>query len=355
MPDGEAAPRPLPASRCALGIDVGGTAIKAVVCDARGGLLSSLERPTPRSLEGLTHEVGWAVAELRDRISRGRVHHCAESGGAGGRPVVLADLVPSVGVAVPGIVRESEGMAVASVNLGWRDVPMRDRMEEGLGLPVVLSHDVRAGAWAESHWGAGGPDCLYLAVGTGIASVLMLGGSPVDGGGWAGEVGLIPLPDPDRPGSGVRLESIASASAMALRYAATLPGGISGPPGLRARSQGSLGVLRAMEAGDERATRIWGTALDALADLIATGACLLGPLDVVIGGGLMRAGQEHFFAPLRQRVSQRLELVPAPRVLPAALGSWSQALGSAGRAMAAAPRAQAAPDRGEDAPRPGGG
>ncbi|BDA65259.1 ROK family protein [Actinomyces capricornis] len=355
MPDGEAAPQPIPVPCCALGVDVGGTAIKAVVCDARGSLLSSLELPTPRTLVGLRQEVGRVVAELRGRISAGQVHHGARDGGASGPPVVLEDLAPSVGVAVPGIVRESEGIAVNSVNLGWRDVPMRDHMEDELGLPVVLSHDVRAGAWAESRWGAGGPDCLYLAIGTGIASVLMLGGSPVDGDGWAGEVGLMLVPDPDRPGADAHLESIASASAMALRYAATLPGGADEPAGLRARSEGSLGVLRAMEAGDERAARIWGTALDALADLIATGACLLGPLDVVIGGGLMRAGQEHFFAPLRERVAQRLELVPAPRVLPAALGSWSQALGSAGRAMAAAPRAQAAPGRMPDAPRAGDG
>ncbi|RRD25630.1 ROK family protein [Actinomyces bowdenii] len=353
--DGGPAPRALPASRCALGIDVGGTAIKAVLCDARGALLSSLERPTPRDLAGLKTEVGRAVAELRGRIRSGQVRHRGEDGGAGGPVVDQEDLVPPVGLAVPGIVREPEGIAVHSANLGWRDLPMRDLMEEELGLPVVLSHDVRAGAWAEGRWGAGGTDFLYLAIGTGIASVLVLNGSPVDGGGWAGEVGLMPVPDPDHPGASARLESVASASAMARRRAAALPGGLEGAPGRAVLCEGSLGVLRAMEAGDERAARVWGTALDALAGLITTGALLLGPLDVVIGGGLARAGQERLLTPLRQRVSRRLELVPVPRVLPAALGPWSQALGSAGRAMAAHRGARAAAGRGPGAPRPGGG
>lgn len=347
-------------TRCALGIDVGGTAIKAVISDARGRRLACLERPTPHSLVGLTRQVERIVDELRERVGAGQVSRAPESpestaasrsdgapAGDGGR-LGLEDLVSAVGVDVPGIVDEEEGLAVWSVNLGWRDLPMRDHMEKALGVPVVLSHDVRAGAWAESRWGAGGPDCLYLAVGTGIASALILGGSPVVGGGWAGEVGQMRVPDPDYPGFTAPMESVASASAMARRYAATLPGGAASPQGGRALAEGSLGVLRAMAAGDARARRVWETSLDALADVIAGGACMLGPVDVVVGGGLMRAGQERFFAPLHERVSSRLEHLRVPRVLPAALGSWAQALGSAGRALEAdrQPVADSAANRG---------
>lgn len=321
--------------RCALGIDVGGTSIKAVICGAGGERLSSLERPTPRSLAGLRREVARAARDLRGRIEAGRVRRPEGAAGAAGAVVRPQDLVGTVGVAVPGLVCEEEGIAVHSANLGWRDLPMRRHMEEELGAPVRLSHDVRAGAWAESRWGAGGPDCLYLAIGTGIAAVLMLHGSPAVESRWAGEVGQMVVPDPDAPGRTAPLESIASARAMGVRYASALPGGATTPEGQAIIAEGSLAVLRAMEAGDDRARSVWDTALDALAVLIASGVCLLGPVDVVVGGGLMRAGQERLLAPLRERVAAHLGVVPPARILPSAMGPWAQALGSAGRALEA--------------------
>ena len=65
-----------------------------------------------------------------------------------------------------------------------------------------------------------------------------------------------------------------------------------------------------MRSGDREARRVWDTGLDALADLIACGAGLLGPLDVVVSSDLTRAGEAVFLEPLRlQSVLDRKSVV----------------------------------------------
>lgn len=309
-------------ARYAVGVDVGGTAIKTVLADAAGRALLQREDPTPRGVEPLLEAVRQLVAEVEAAVAAGTVAD-------GPEPVRPEQVAPTVGVDVPGIVDESTGTAVLSVNLGWQDVPMARLLSEALGRPVSLGHDVRSGAWAEARWGAGSSSCMYLALGTGVAAVFIIDGRPVVSGGWAGEVGQALVPDPDRPGRLERFEAVASAGALARRLAATRE------PGRRqeVEAAGALGVQIAMEAGDREAQRVWDTALDAQAEVIARSVCMLGPLDVVIGGGLMKAGRRLLFEPLTERVSRLLTVSPVPRVVPAALGAWAQALGSAGRAL----------------------
>ncbi|WP_194947901.1 ROK family protein [Actinomyces trachealis] len=309
-------------ARYAIGVDVGGTAIKTVLADTAGRALFRQEIPTPKGVEPLLEAVVKAVATIERQVSVGQVDD-------GEIVVTPADICRTVGVGVPGIVDESKGLAILSVNLGWQDVPMAQRMEEALGRPVSLGHDVRSGAWAEARWGAGSDNCMYLALGTGIAAVFILDGRPIVSGGWAGEIGQALVPDPDNPGQLERFEAVASAGALAQRLAATRA------PKDRddVVAAGALGVQVALEVGDPLARRVWDTALDAQAEVIARAVCMLGPLDVVIGGGLMKAGEKLLFEPLTERVSKLLTVSPVPRIVPAALGSWAQALGSAGRAL----------------------
>ena len=75
-----------------------------------------------------------------------------------------------VGVCVPGIIDEEHGIGIFSANLGWKDAPLSEKLSNALGSFVPLGHDVRSGALAEALWGVRRPSCLYVAVGTGIAS-----------------------------------------------------------------------------------------------------------------------------------------------------------------------------------------
>lgn len=276
----------------AIGIDVGGTTIKVCLVAPDGRRLGEHRVPTPRGVTEL-------VAEVAEQVTRVRREHPGSHG---------------VGVVVPGVVDEATGTAVHSVNLGWRDVPMRDLLCVALGEPVAFGHDVRAGALAEARWGAGAPDMLYVPVGTGIAAAVVLGGRTV-GGPLTGEIGQLLVPD---DGALVPLEQVASAAAVARRF------------GRRTGTEvaGAAAVAERARAGDPRAREVIEGAMTVLGDALATSVALLGPVRIVVGGGLAGAG-ELVLAPLRAALARRLTLTPVPEVVVATLGSWSQALGAA--------------------------
>ncbi|MET8546912.1 ROK family protein, partial [Kitasatospora sp. NPDC004799] len=230
----------------------------------------------------------------------------------------------AAGIAVPGLVDEAGGTAVLAANLGWRDLPVRRRAEEHLDLPVAFGHDVRAGGLAESRLGAG-RGCAHFAfvpVGTGIAAALVLDGRPVTGGrGFAGELGhLVVRPGGEPCGCGNRgcVETLASASAIARRYAEA-----SGE-----RRTTAEDVLARAAAGDRLAGRIRTEAVEALADGLAALTVLLDPERLVVGGGLAHAG-EAYLAPLRTALAARLPFRPAPPLVAAELGHRAGSLGAA--------------------------
>lgn len=340
----------------AIGVDVSADAVTAVVADGRGSVISSVERPVPRQCRAdadrLAQEIGSAIqslcAGLADDLS-------GEVSGA-------AALV--VGVSVPGVVDENEGRVRRSETLGLQDAPLASLVRRSLssqasgspglsgGLEVRLYQDAGCGAWAESQWGAAGRNCLYLAVGERISSAVLLGGAPVLGEGWAGQVGRILVPDPDWSGERARLEDVASVCAMVRRHTAgmlddsadSLGSGSAAPePGgcedasdesFAQCATGLESLLGAIASGDREARRVWDTGLDCLAELIAQGVGLLGPLDVVVNSELMRADEAAFLEPLRGRVADLVGDLPAPRLVAARLGATAPALGAAGRALA---------------------
>ncbi|TDE92556.1 ROK family protein [Occultella glacieicola] len=278
----------------AVAVDVGGTTIKAGRVDATGQLTRARRVPTPRDIPALVEAIGTLVREL------------AEPGDA-------------VGVVVPGIVDEATGTAVLSVNLGWRDVPLRTLLVEDLGRDVTFGHDVRAGALAESVWGVGG-DLLFVPVGTGIAAALVLDGR-VRGTGWAGEIGMLTVSDPDGGGP-VVLESVASAAGIARRYAARAGVAVDGADA----------VVEAADGGDLDAIAVLGDGMDALGPALADAVALLGPVPIVVGGGLAGGG-ESVFGPLREAITRRLGERPASGVIAARLGPWAGCLGAGAFAM----------------------
>lgn len=288
---------------CAIGIDVGGTTTKVGVMGLDRSLASCVELPTPRDVTGL-------VRLLSAQVHRLRALH--------------GDATP-VGVVVPGVVDEAAGTVLHSANLGWHDVPARELISCEIG-PCAFGHDVRAGALAESHHGVGHKDLLFVPIGTGIAAALVLDGVAW-GTPWTGEIGQSLVPDPDS-GSPVPLEQIASAAALARRYAARSP---TFPAGSGARH-----VVELLEVGDDNAALVFGQAVEALGDVLAVCSSLLGPVPIIVGGGLSRAG-DHLLHPLRARLQARLSWMPTPEVIPAALGVWAGCRGAALLALGTQP------------------
>ncbi|MDY0813071.1 ROK family protein [Kitasatospora purpeofusca] len=289
-----------------IALDVGGTHVKGGLVED-GRLLTTRRWPTG--------------AELGPDAVVDTVLACAEElrADAAGRGLPVA----SAGLVVPGLVDEEAGVCALAVNLGWRDLPVRRRMSELLGLPVAFGHDVRAGGLAESRLGAGRGcrDLAFVAVGTGIAAALVIGGRPHAGArGFAGELGhQVVRPGGDPCGCGNRgcLETLASAAAVSRRYAEA-----TGARGVTAARVRAMAV-----AGDPAALRIWTEATEALADALAALTTLLDLERLVIGGGLAEAG-DSLLEPLREGLADRLTFRPAPELVAAELGPYAGCLGA---------------------------
>ncbi|MFE9429345.1 ROK family protein [Kitasatospora sp. NPDC006697] len=288
-----------------VALDVGGTHIKGAVLAPDGTLLhaESADTQADRGPDAAIDSTFAFARRLAERFGPA-----------------------AVGIAVPGIVDEGSGTCRFSANLGWRDVPVRDRAEIELGLPVALGHDVRAGAIAEARLGAG-RDCdsfLFLPIGTGIAGGIVLGGRALTGRhNVAGEVGhLVVRPDGPSCRCGARgcLEAVASASAIARRYRELA--GLSPVERVSAEQ-----VQQRAQAGDEVAVRVWRDAVLALADGLVTVVTLLDPQRVVIGGGLSRAGSA-LLDPLYAALTERLTFQTRPELVPAELGHRAGSLGA---------------------------
>lgn len=164
-----------------LAIDIGGTRIRAAVVSPQGQVLTRAEGPTPARAHG--DAVVATIAMVAEQARQGR-------------PVNAA------GVCAPGPLDATRGIAQATPTIdGFRDYPLRDRIEQALHLPTFLDHDGHAAAYGEWLHGAGQgvQTMVYVTISTGIG-----GGAIVDGrlqrgrNGMAGHVGHMTV-QPDGP------------------------------------------------------------------------------------------------------------------------------------------------------------
>src|SRR5690606_38069092 len=99
-----------------------------------------------------------------------------------------------VGIAVVGLVRREDGFVHLAPNLGWRDVPLAQLVQDALGVevPVFVGNEADLGALAEHTRGAGSgvDDMLFLSGEVGVGAGVIVAGKPLVGAdGYAGEVG----------------------------------------------------------------------------------------------------------------------------------------------------------------------
>lgn len=166
-PSAEPAPEAVQAHRRAIGIDVGGTGVKAAVVDLATGELVS-PRIREKTPQPATPE---AVIEVAGRI----LDRLAEGGHLD--PTMLA------GVGVPGVVKRQLVKTAANIDPSWIDFPVRETLEARIGRPVRLINDADAAGLAEVAFGAakGVPGTvLLLTIGTGIGSALLVDGRLLD-------------------------------------------------------------------------------------------------------------------------------------------------------------------------------
>ncbi|GAA5152052.1 MULTISPECIES: ROK family protein [Amycolatopsis] len=283
-----------------LGVDIGGSSVKALTWSPAGGVGQRWREPISREA-GAAAVIGQILSIVDTSVAR--------SGAT------------AIGVAVPGVVDENAGVAVFSENLGWRDWPVRSGIAERTGLPTAIGHDVRLGAAAESARHPG--DLVFVAVGTGVGAAAVLDGR-VRATRFSGEIGHL-VAERDGPpcacGKSGCVEAIGSAAAIAGQYTKRT--------GERVDARE---VAARLERGDPVAGEVWRRAVDALAHGVTAAIAVLDPDVVVVGGGLAAAGHM-LFDPLRAALAPRLAGLGAPQVLPAGLGQWANAVGAAQLAL----------------------
>lgn len=152
-----------------IGVDIGGTSVRAGVVDADGAILDLRRAPTPAGQQPLEAAIGGVVGEL-----------------------LSSHRVSAVGLAVAGFVGVDRRTVRFAPHLAWRDTEVADRLGARLGLPVVLEHDTNAAAVAERHFGAahGAQVTVLVTIGTGIGGAVLIDGELFRGGhGVAPEFG----------------------------------------------------------------------------------------------------------------------------------------------------------------------
>jgi glucokinase len=305
-----------------IGIDVGGTKVLGGVVDASGEILLEARRDTPR--EGgraLTAAIADVARELMDAYS-----------------------VESIGISAAGFVSSDRKTMLAAPNIaGWNGVDLDAELTALIGLPVVIENDANAAAWGEAAFGAGRGHghLLIVTVGTGIGGGMVVNGSLYRGGfGTAAEIGhMRVVPEGHLCGCGARgcFEQYASGSAL-MRHAREA---ISATPEL-ARNLLALGdgtvygltgkhVTEAAHAGDAVALAAFNTTAQYLGAGIAALSVILDPTRIVIGGGVVDAG-EILLEPTRQSLIRHMPFAgkhPYPDIVPAELGNKAGLVGVA--------------------------
>ncbi|HYB89346.1 MAG TPA: ROK family glucokinase [Streptosporangiaceae bacterium] len=264
-----------------IGVDVGGTKVAAGVVDAQGKIIEKLRRATPSASPARTEQaIAGVVTELLSRHEAG-----------------------AVGLGAAGFIDEERASVRFAPNLAWRNEPLRLRVEDLVGLPVVVENDANASVWAEARFGAarGHLHVIFVGVGTGIGAGMMLDGRLYRGQwGMAGEPGHHRVvPDGRLCGCGNRgcWEQYASGSALvaeAREFAQRSPGAAVRLLQLSGGSaEGITGaqVTQAAREGDPAAARCFATVGSWLGQGLANLAAILDPGCFVIGGGVSEAGE----------------------------------------------------------------
>lgn len=308
-------------SELVIGVDLGGTQIRALVMDpdgrevGRSATLTQAAEGVEAVIARILGTIGAALGQLPWSKVRG------------------------IAVGVPGPTDPWEGIVLQAPNLpGWRDIPLRQIISERLGVPTKLGNDANLAALGEHFYGAGRGvnNLVYMTISTGIGGGIIADGRLLLGArGLTGEIGHQTL-EPEGPlcGCGNRgcLEALAAGLAIARMGREAVIQGRG--ERLLALAQGSLEaidariVARAAAEGDSTALEIVRRAATYVGIGLANVCNILNPAMIILGGGVTRIGPL-LFDTIRETIALRaMPPVRDVQLVPAALGDDVVLLGA---------------------------
>jgi len=310
-----------------IGIDLGGTNIVAG-CVAEDGSAIHGVRSVPTGVEqGPDAVVDRIIATAQESLEEAHW--------------IVPGLKPiGVGIGAPGPLDTRAGIVLLTPNLGWVNMPLRDRMMKGLMLPTALDNDANCAVLGEWWQGAarGTRHAIGMTIGTGIGGGIILDGKLYHGASdIAGEVGHMTIDANGRRckcGNYGCLEAYASGPNIALRAVEAIESGaVSSLPsyvGGDLRKVTAQTVYEAAHADDDLALEVVRDTAKFLGAGVASLINIFNPEAVVICGGVTLAGPS-LFEPLQREVSRRAfrPAVKVCRIVPGALPGTAGVFGAA--------------------------
>ncbi|MCR4707976.1 MAG: ROK family protein [Clostridiales bacterium] len=307
-----------------IGVDVGGTSVKAGVVDDSGQILSKGSTPTlaERSYEWVIRD----IADLCFRVAK--------------RAEVQMEEIEAIGVGVPGICDMKTGVIPFCTNLGWHEVPFVAELQKHIQKPVYVDNDATVAGLAESIAGvsAGTSSSVFITLGTGVGGGIIINGRPYSGAhGVGSEIGHMILKMDGEPctcGNYGCFERYASATAIIREARKALK---SNPDSLMMEACGgdpetinAKIVIDCAKQEDETAQRVFSDYVRSLALGIVSIINCIDPEVIVLGGGVSAAG-EYLLDAVREAIKPHVffKTMPYADVRLAKLGSDAGIIGAA--------------------------
>ena len=262
-----------------FGVDLGGTTVKIAVFAPDGKLLSKWEIPTVTEENG-----GGILSDIADAV----LGYCKENG-------IPRENVIGLGIGIPGAV-DSTGVVAACDNLGWGRTDVVKELSRLTGLFIKAGNDANIAALGEAWKGSGCDNMVFITLGTGVGGGIIIDGKPLAGkAGSAGEIGHMVLnrneTKPCNCGKRGCVEQYCSATGivrMAKEHLAA-SGDVSSLRQIEKIT--AKAVFDAAAEGDGVAQAVLERVYAYMAEFIANICIVLNPEQVVIGGGVSKAGE----------------------------------------------------------------
>lgn len=307
-----------------IGIDLGGTNIAVGIVDEQGNIIHEKSCATRVGKE--PQEI---VADMVDLIlSVLEEFHMA-----------LKE-IKAVGVGIPGLA-DNNGYVINCVNLGWKNVPLRELLENKLQKPIYIDNDATVAALAEYERGSM-KNCksgIMLTLGTGIGGGIILNGEVYSGfNGVGSELGHIVVGEnfyTCNCGRNGCLETFASSTAI-IKYTKKIIGEMNENTIIIDKAEGDLNNINAkiiFECAKE-GDKIANLAVDRLVKYLSLGIFnivnFMDPEVIALGGGVAGAGQYLLDMVINEVMPNRIfDKLPMGRIVLAELGNEAGIIGAA--------------------------
>jgi glucokinase len=310
-----------------VGVDIGGSNLNVGAVPLDGGPPAAFRTEPTEVQRGAKFVVDRVVKMIKDTI-----RDVMNESGCG------VEAFAGVGIGSPGPLDRRTGTVISTPNLGWRNFPLRDLIENAVALPATLDNDANAATYGEWWLGADRRvnTLVGVTLGTGIGGGVVLNGELYHGAtDAAAEIGHMTIDSTGRKckcGNYGCLEAYASGPAIAARALEGLdPESGSILLRLAGDSQNITAetVFEAVVQGDAYATEVMHDTAKFLGVGLANIINILNPELLVIFGGVARAG-DHLFEPLRAEVRRRAFRVAAQacQIMPSQLSGKAGVIGA---------------------------